>query len=83
MINHVLNGGTLAVSLDGSGIGSYRGGIFSFCPTPTVNHAVHIVGVNVEGNYWIVRNSWGPWWGEQGNMRIALVSASPIIAETV
>ena len=46
MINHVLNGGTLAVSLDGSGIGSYTGGIFSFCPILTVNHAVQIVGVN-------------------------------------
>ena len=76
MINHVLNGGTLAVSLDAKDFGPYTGGIFSSCPAPTFNHAMQIVGVNVDEGYWIVRNSWGPTWGEKGNMRLALVGAS-------
>jgi hypothetical protein len=36
-------------------------------------HAVVIVGWGVEGNkpYWIVRNSWGPGWGDGGYFKIA------------
>lgn len=34
-----------------------------------LNHAVNIVGYTPE--YWIVRNSWGGEWGEQGYIRIA------------
>ena len=73
MINHVLNGGTLVVAVDASGFGSFKGGIFSNCPAPTANHAMQIVGVNVEEGYWIIRNSWGAQWAEQGFMKLALV----------
>jgi Papain family cysteine protease len=74
MINHVLAGGTLSVIVDSTLWSNYKGGIFSGCTSKiTLNHAVNIVGVNVPGGYWIVRNSWGTWWGAQGYMYVALV----------
>jgi Papain family cysteine protease len=84
MIDFVLNKGTLAVALDASLWGSYRGGIFSSCTSSIkINHGVNIVGVNTVERYWIIRNSWGPWWGEKGYMRLAMVSARIIAFETV
>eukprot|EP00928_Gymnodinium_smaydae_P070051 TRINITY_DN53993_c0_g1_i1.p1 TRINITY_DN53993_c0_g1~~TRINITY_DN53993_c0_g1_i1.p1 ORF type:complete len:376 (-),score=68.99 TRINITY_DN53993_c0_g1_i1:52-1179(-) len=37
------------------------------------DHAVQLVGYGQDGDkmYWIVRNSWGPGWGEKGFMRLA------------
>ena len=29
------------------------------------DHCTQLVGMNMEDNYWIVRNSWGTDWGEQ------------------
>jgi len=51
---------------------TYRGGVFtSSCPA-TVDHAALVVGYGTEGgvDYWILKNSWGTAWGEQGYIRL-------------
>ena len=54
---------------------SYKSGVYngaSECHFFDVNHVVAIVGYGTEtiGNttidYWKIRNSWGPSWGEKG-----------------
>lgn len=56
----------------------YSGGIYipkeKDCNKKTVNHGMNIVGYGTdeetETDYWIVRNSWGPEWGENGYAKI-------------
>ncbi len=60
-----------------AGFMSYTSGIYSGCPPyatskGSVNHAVILVGYDSNGNY-IVKNSWGTSWGENG---YATVSAT-------
>jgi C1A family cysteine protease len=45
-------------------------------------HAVSIVGYNDDGRYWIIRNSWGPTWGEGGFMRVSWDDDSGVGSET-
>eukprot|EP00906_Rhabdomonas_costata_P029251 RCo041297 len=46
----------------------YSSGVSSLCGFTQLTHAVAIVGVGQQGStyYWIVRNSWGTNWGENG-----------------
>jgi cathepsin L len=67
--------GPIAVSVDASTWGPYKGGIYSGCDkenTMDIDHAVQLVGYGMENTtpYWIVRNSWGPNWGEKGYIRL-------------
>ncbi|KAL0217745.1 hypothetical protein RCL1_008594 [Eukaryota sp. TZLM3-RCL] len=52
----------------------YNGGVYTHQFGNLVdNHLVKIVGWNeseADGKYWIVQNSWGPNWGENGYARI-------------
>jgi cathepsin X len=53
----------------------YKGGVFSqFTVNPLPNHVVSVIGWGVEDGeeYWIVRNSWGTYWGEFGYFRIRM-----------
>lgn len=53
----------------------YRGGIFNGSCTNEVNHAMLLVGFgtdSVTGEYWILKNSWGTWWGDNGYMYLPI-----------
>ena len=72
--------GPISMSLHASAdsFRSYKGGIYNdiSCPTNT-NHAVQAVGWGREGNqlYFIMRNSWGATWGDQGYMKIEAIQS--------
>jgi len=65
------------VAADDIKIEDYKNGVIRVCTKDEVNHAVVAVGwgqtEDKDGNslpYWIVRNSWGSGWGEDGYFRV-------------
>merc|ERR1711890_85081 len=77
VMTHLAEVGPLAVAVYASGWGSYRGGVYTGCKYDhniEINHAVQLVGYGTDskdGDFWIVRNSWGSGWGEGGYIRLA------------
>ena len=61
--------GPVSICIDASNWSAYRTGVFSNCGNTTLNHAVTLIGYQADGT-WIVRNSWGTTWGEQGFIRL-------------
>merc|ERR1712107_879189 len=53
---------------------NYEGGIYRHGGAYSGAHAVTLIGWGSEDstNYWLVRNSWGADWGENGYFRIAM-----------
>ncbi|XP_008329714.1 cathepsin L1-like [Cynoglossus semilaevis] len=53
----------------------YRGGLYNVpsCNPRLINHAVLVVGYGTDAGqeYWLVKNSWGTAWGEEGFIRLA------------
>lgn len=68
--------GPVAVAIDASNwsFQLYSSGIYdeSSCSSEDLDHGVGCVGYGSENsvNYWIIRNSWGTSWGEQGYIRM-------------
>lgn len=65
-LEHILHEyGPVSVGIDSTNMNNYNGGIFpaSQCTTD-IDHAVTIVGYTEDA--WIIKNSWGKYWGEDG-----------------
>jgi cathepsin L len=73
--------GPLAISVDASAWSKYESGVFNGCNQtyPDLDHAVQLVGYGTDNStgqdYWIVRNSWTPLWGEHGFIRLYRTSS--------
>ena len=69
----VIKDGPIGVYVHALGdFASYGGGIFDGHCANQYDHALSAVGFGNEGGveYWIIRNSWGPEWGEGGYIRV-------------
>ena len=97
MANILFINGPLSVAVNAQGWRFYTGGIYAgtTCSKKfnSLNHAVLLVGYGVDSTtgteYWIIKNSWGLNWGEEGYMRLVkgagscginLVVSSAIVA---
>merc|ERR1712029_972764 len=75
-MDHLANIGPLAVAADASRWQLYGSGVFTGCQYDqniNLNHAIQLVGYGTDeehGDYWLIRNSWGDYWGEQGYIRL-------------
>merc|ERR550514_2613426 len=71
MMKEIYARGPIACGVDANLILNYTGGIVT-AKGAEVDHAISVVGWGTdpkEGQYWIVRNSWGEYWGEMGYFR--------------
>ncbi len=69
--------GVVSVTVSASGaFGSYRSGVYNACNSGGTNHLVALVGWNDDDQAWILKNSWGKSWGDQGYMRIKYTGKS-------
>ena len=76
ILNYLVETGPLAIAVNADPLQNYNSGIASYskstCDPSGINHAVNLVGYGVENGtkYWLVRNSWGADWGEDGYFRM-------------
>ena len=64
---------SVAIEADQFAFQLYSSGIISKGCGTNLDHGVLVVGYGAENgqDYWILKNSWGPSWGEKGFFRVA------------
>jgi len=81
VMRHLAEVGPLAVNVDASSWFSYESGVYNGCnmTSPDIDHVVQLVGYGTDaqdGDFWLVRNSWNPTFGEQGYIRLRRIASS-------
>ncbi len=69
----ILANGPISCGIDAQPLLTYTSGIINV-PGGGIDHVISVVGWGNDaaaGPYWIVRNSWGSYWGEFGYVRVA------------
>merc|ERR1712091_581858 len=59
---------SVAIEADQDGFQHYSSGVFAGPCGANLDHGVLVVGYAAD--YWIVKNSWGASWGEEGYIRL-------------
>lgn len=86
MMAQLLHRGPLVAVVDAISWQDYLGGIIQHhCSSHWSNHAVLVVGYDTAGQipYWIIQNSWGTSWGNQGYVYVKIGGNLCGIADSV
>lgn len=75
LLDAIANVGPISISVEAITWKNYESGVFNGCnqTNPDIDHNVMLAGYGVEDDgtqYWLVRNSWTPHWGEKGYIRL-------------
>ena len=91
MAKEIYNRGPISCGIDAAPILKYAGGVVDMAGE-SVDHVISVVGrgtdttaktdANPDGAHWIVRNSWGEFWGEMGYIRVAKGTATHSTSRT-
>jgi len=87
VLQAVATQGPLVINVDAASWFGYDSGVFNGCnqQNPDIDHVVQLVGYGTDsssGDFWLVRNSWGESWGEQGYIRLARPQTPPCGTDT-
>mmetsp|Transcript_24856 Transcript_24856/g.37162 ORF Transcript_24856/g.37162 Transcript_24856/m.37162 type:complete len:360 (-) Transcript_24856:92-1171(-) len=77
IMSEIYQRGPVAATVNAEPLLGYKGGVYTdTSESQQTNHIVSIVGWGADKStgdkHWIVRNSWGEYWGEMGYFRIAM-----------
>jgi cathepsin X len=73
MMKEIFSRGPITCGIDATKLLNHESGIIK-TEGDGIDHVISVVGWATdatEGFYWIVRNSWGEYWGEMGHVRVA------------
>jgi len=77
MMAEIYENGPIACAINSLPVANYQGGIVDLPnESHNVDHIISIVGwgydEGMDKHYWIIRNSWGEFWGELGFLRLVM-----------